>query len=117
MARGRGKKKGKTGQQYMGVGDDNVGIAVPNNNETISGDGNDNIMDENRNNEGGKDAGNDANAVLGKFSDCDNGDGHNLDCIVISNGGNASNDVGNSPVIGKAVGGRNSNLREEVTTM
>jgi hypothetical protein len=41
MARGR-KKKGKTGQQSMGGGDDNVGIAVPNNNnETISGDGND----------------------------------------------------------------------------
>jgi hypothetical protein len=39
MARGR-KKKGKTGQQSMGGGDDNVGIAVPNNNEPNSSDGN-----------------------------------------------------------------------------
>ncbi len=37
----------------MGGGDDKVGIAVPNNNETISGDGNDNVLDENRNNEEG----------------------------------------------------------------
>ena len=35
----------------MRGGDDNVGIAVPNNNEAISGDGNDNVLDENRNNE------------------------------------------------------------------
>jgi hypothetical protein len=89
----------------MGGGDDNVGIAVPNNNETISGDGNDNVMDENRNNEGGNDIGNDAN-VVGKSFDGDNGDGHNLDGIVNSNGGNDSNDVGNPPVIGKAVGER-----------
>ncbi len=34
----------------MGGGDYNVGIAVPNNNETNSGDGNDDVMDENRNN-------------------------------------------------------------------
>ena len=60
MARGR-KKKQKTGQQSKGGGDDNVGIGVPNNPETNSGDGNDNGLDENRNNEGGKDVGNDAN--------------------------------------------------------
>jgi hypothetical protein len=82
MARGR-KKKGKTGQQSMGGRDDNVGIAVPNNNETISGDGNDNVLDENRNTEGGNDVGNDAN-IVGKSSDGDNGDGDNCDGIVNS---------------------------------
>ncbi len=87
----------------MGGGDDNVGTAVPNNPETNSGYGNDNVMDENRNNEGGKDVGNDAN-VVGKSSDCDNGVGDNLDDIVNSNGGNDSNYVGNLPVSGDAVG-------------
>ncbi len=95
----------------MGGDDDIVGIAVPNNNETINGDGNDNVMDENRNNERGKDIGNDANVVLGKSSDGDNGDGHNCDGIVNSNGGNDSNDVGNPPVIGKAVGGRKKKVK------
>ncbi len=94
----------------MGGGDDNVGIAVPNNNETISSDGNDNIMDENRNNEGGKDIGDDAN-VVGKSSDGDNCDGHNLDGIVNSNGGNDSNYVGKLPVIGKAVGERKKKVK------
>ncbi len=95
----------------MGGCDDNVGIAVPNNNETISGDGNDNVMDENQNNEGGKDVGNDTNVVLGKSSDGDNGDGHNPDGIVNSNGGNDSNDVGNPPVIDTAVGGRKKKVK------
>jgi hypothetical protein len=45
-------------QQSKGGGDDNVGIGVPNNSETNSSDGNDNCLDENRNNEGGKDVGN-----------------------------------------------------------
>ncbi len=94
----------------MGGGDDNVGIAVPTNNEIISGDGNDNIMDENRNNEGGNNVGDDAN-VVGKSSDGDNGDGHNLDGIVNSNGGNDSNDVGNPPVIGKALGERKKKVK------
>ncbi len=67
----------------MGGRDDNVGIAVPNNNETISGDGNDNVLDENRNTEGGNDVGNDAN-IVGKSSDGDNGDGDNCDGIVNS---------------------------------
>jgi hypothetical protein len=40
----RKKKEGRTGQQSTGRCDDNVGIAVPNNNETISGDGNDNVL-------------------------------------------------------------------------
>ncbi len=62
MARGR-KKKQKTGQQSKGGSDDNVEIGVPNHNETNSSDGNDNVLDENRNNEGGKDVGNDANVV------------------------------------------------------
>ncbi len=86
----------------MGGVDDNLGIAVPNNNETISGDGNDNVMDENRNNEGGNNIGDDAN-VVGKSSDGDNGDGDNCDGIVNSNGGNDSNYVGNLPVSGDAV--------------
>ncbi len=45
MASGR-KKKGNTGQQPMGGGDDNVGTAAPNNPETNSGNGNDNVLDE-----------------------------------------------------------------------
>ncbi len=89
----------------MGGGDDNVGIAVPNNNETNSADGNDNVTDENRNNEGGKDVCNDTN-VVGKSSDSYNGVGDNLDGIVNSNGGNDSNYVGNLPVSGDAVGER-----------
>ncbi len=89
----------------MGGGGDNIGIAVSNNNETISGDGSDNVLDENRNNEGGKDVGNDAH-VVGKSSDGDNGDGDNCDGIVNSNGGNDSNYVGNLPVSGEAVGER-----------
>ncbi len=109
MVRGR-KKKGKTGQQSMEGGDDNVGIAVPNNNETISGDGNDNVLDENRNNEGGNNVGNDAN-VVGKSSDGDNGDGDNIDGIVNSNGGNDSNYVGNPPVSSEAVGERKKKVK------
>ena len=89
----------------MGGGDDNVGIAVPNNNETISGDGNDNVMDENRNNEGGNNIGDDAN-VVGKSSDGDNGDGDNSDGFVNSIGGNDSNYVGNPPDSGDAVSER-----------
>ncbi len=94
----------------MGGGDDKVGIAAPNNNETNSGNGNDNVMDENRNNEGGKDVGNDAN-VVGKSPDGDNGVGDNLDGIVNSNGGNDSNHVGNLPVSGDAVGERNKKVK------
>jgi hypothetical protein len=111
MARGR-KKKGKTGPKSMGGGDDNVGIAVPNNNETISsdGDGNDNVLDENRNHEGGNNVGNDAN-VVGKSSDGDNGDGDNCDGIVNSNGGNDSNYVGNLSVSGEAVGERKKKVK------
>ncbi len=93
----------KTGQQSKGGCDDNLGLDVPNNNETNSGDGNDNVLDENRNNEGGKDIGNDAN-VVGKSCDGDNGDGDNSDGIVNSNGGNDSNDVGNPPASGDAFG-------------
>jgi hypothetical protein len=96
----------------MGGGDDNVGIAVPNNNDTISGDGNDNVLDENRNNEGGKDVGDDA-IIVGKCSDGDNGDGDNCDGIVNSNGGNDSNYVGNLPVSGEAVGERKKTVKTE----
>ncbi len=94
----------------MGGGDDNVGIAVPNNNETISGDGDDNVLDENRNNEGDNNVGNDAN-VVGKSSDGDDGDGDNCDGIVNSNGGNDSNYVGNLPVSGVAVGERKKKVK------
>ncbi len=94
----------------MGGGDDNVGIAVPNNNETISGDGNDNVMDENRNNEGGNNVADDAN-VVGKSSDGDNGDGDNCDSIVNSNGGNDSNYVGNLPVSGDTVSERKKKVK------
>ncbi len=86
----------KTGQQSKGGGDNNVGLDGPNHNETNSGDGNDNILDENRNNEGGKDICDDANNV-GKSCDGDNGDGDNDDGIVNTIGGNYSNDVGNPP--------------------
>ncbi len=94
------------GQQPMGGGDDNVGIAVPNNNETISGEGTDDVMDENRRNEGGNNVGDHDANVVGKSSDGDNGDGDNLDGIVNSNVGNDSNDVGNLPVNGDDVGER-----------
>ncbi len=94
----------------MGGGDDNVGIAVPNNNETISGDGNDNVLDENRNNEGGNNVGDEAH-VVGKSSDGDIGDGDNCDSIVNSNGGNDSNYVGNLPVSGEAVHERKKKVK------
>ncbi len=111
MARGR-KKKQKTGQQSKGGGDDNVAIGVPINPETNSGDGNDNVLDENRNNEGGKDVGNDAN-VVGKSLDGDNGDGDNSDGFVNSIGGNDSNYIGNPPVSGDAVGERRKKVKTE----
>ncbi len=94
----------------MGGGDKNVGIAVTNNNETISGDGNDNVLDENRNNEGDKDV-SDGTNVVGKSSDGDNCDGDNCDGIVNSNGGNDSNYVGNLPVSGEAVGERKKKVK------
>ncbi len=90
----------------MGGGDANVGIAVPNNPETNSGDCNDNVLDENRNNEFQKDVGNDA-SVVGKSSDGDNGDGDNSDGFVNSIGGNNNSYVGNPPVSGDAVGEKN----------
>ncbi len=102
MARGR-KKKQKTGQQSKGGGDDNVGLDVPNHNKTNCSDGNGNVLDENRNNEGGNDVCNDANNIC-KFCDGDNGDGDNSDGIVNNIGGNDSNDVGYPPDSGEAVG-------------
>ncbi len=85
--------------QSKGGGVDNLGLHVPINNETNISDGNDDVHDENKNNEEGKDVGNDAN-VVGKSSDSDNGDGDDSDGFVNSNGGNDSNDVGNHlPVV------------------
>ncbi len=99
------KKKVKTGQQSKGGGDDNLGLDVPINNKTNISDGNDDVLDENRNNEGGKDVGDDTN-VVGKSSHGDNGDGDNSDGYVNSKGGNDSNDVGYPPDSGDAVGER-----------
>jgi hypothetical protein len=99
------KKKVKTGQQFMGGGDNNVGLDVPNHNVTYSGDGNDDVINENRNSEGGKDVCGDANDV-GKSCDGDNGDGENSYRIVNNIGGNDSNDVGKPPDSGDAVGER-----------
>ncbi len=93
MARGR-KKKGKTGQQSKGGGDDNVGLDLPKHNETNCDDDNDDVLDKNRNNEGGNDVCDDANNV-GKSCDGDNGNGDNSDCIVNNIGGNDSNDEPN----------------------
>ncbi len=104
MARGR-KKKGKAGQQSKGGGDNNVGLDVPNHDKTNSGDGNDDVLDGSRNNEGGNDICNDANNV-GKSCDGDNGDGDKSDGIVNNNGGNDSNDVGYPPDSGDTVGER-----------
>jgi hypothetical protein len=115
------KRKWKTGQQSKGGGDDNVGLDVPNNNETNIGDDNEDVLDENKNNGEGKYIGNDAN-VVGKSSDGDNGDGDNSNGIVNSIGGNDSNDVGNPPVSGDAVGEKkkliqDSNLKGDVTAI
>ncbi len=96
------KRKVKTGQQFKGGGDDNVRLDVPNHNVTYRGDGNDNVLDENRNNEAGKDVCNDANN-FGKSCYGDNGDGENSDGIINNIGGNDSNDVGNPPDSGHAV--------------
>jgi hypothetical protein len=104
------QKKVKTGQQSKGGGDDNLGLDVPINNETNIGDGNDDVLDENRNNEGGKDVGDDAN-VVGKSSDGDNGDSNNSDGFVNINGGNDSNDVRNPPASGDAVGERKKKVK------
>ena len=57
------RKKVKPGQHFKGGGDDNLRLDVPINNETNIGDGNDDVLNENRNNEGGKDVGNDANVI------------------------------------------------------
>ncbi len=93
----------KTGQQFKGGGDYNVGLDVPNHNVTYRGDGNSNVLDENRNNEVSKDVCDDGNNV-GKSCDGDNGDGENSDGIVNNIGGNDSNDVGNPPDSGDAYG-------------
>jgi hypothetical protein len=95
----------KTGQQSTGRGYDNVGLDVPYHNETNSGDSSDGVLDENRNNEGGRDVCNEANNV-GTFSDADNGDGDTSDGIVNNIGGNDSNDVGNPPASGDAISER-----------
>ncbi len=108
---GERKKKVKTGQQYKGGGDNNLELHELNYDVTYrSGDGNDNVLDENINNEGGKDVCNDTNNV-GKSFDGDNGDGGNSDSIVNCNGGNDSNDVGNPPDSGDVVGERKKKVK------
>jgi hypothetical protein len=78
---GKRKKKVKKRQHSKRGGDNNVGLDVPNHSETYSSDGNDNDLDENRSNEGGKDF---CNIDVGKSSDGDNGDDDNSDGIVNS---------------------------------
>ncbi len=95
----------KTGEQSKGGGDSNVGLDGSNHNETNSGDGNDNDLDKNRKNEGGKDVGNDANDV-GKSCEGDNSDG-----IVNNIGGNDSNDIGNPPASDDAVSERKKKVK------
>ncbi len=101
------KTEVKTGQHSIGGGDDNVGFDRPYHRKTNSGDGYDNVLDENKNNEGCKDVCNDANNVC-TFCDADNGDGDNSDGIVNNIGGNDSNDVVNPPDSGDAFGEVNS---------
>ncbi len=110
---GERKKKVKTGQQSKGGGDNNVGLDVPNHNVTYSGDGNDDVLGENRNNEAGKDVCNDGNDV-GKSCDGDNGDGESSDGIVNNIGGNDSNDVINPPDSGSAFG---QNMEQSLFTI
>ncbi len=107
---GERKKKVKTGQQFKGGGDNSLELHEFNHNATYSGDGNDNVIEENINNEGSKTVCNDANNV-GKSFDGDNGDGDNSDDIVHNIGGNDSNDVGNPPDSGDAVGERKKKVK------
>ncbi len=104
------KKKVKTGQQSKGGGDDNLKLDVPINNETTIGDGNDDVLDENRSNGGGKAICNDSNDV-GKSSDGDNGDGDNTDGFVNSISGNDSNDIVHPPDSDDAVGERKKKVK------
>jgi hypothetical protein len=104
---GERKKEVKTGQQSIGGGDNNVGLDVPYRHETNNDDSYDNVLDENRNNEGGKDICDDVNDV-GTFCDADNGDGDNSDGIINNIGSNDSNDVVNPPDSGDAFGEVNS---------
>jgi hypothetical protein len=97
----------KTGQQSIGRGDDNVGVDGPNHDETNSGDGYDNVLDENRNNEGGKDICNDDN-VVGKTCDGNNGGGDNRNASVNNICGNDSTDVVIPPDSADAFGEVNS---------
>ncbi len=71
---------------------DNIQVDGPNHDETNSNDGYDNVLDENRNNEGGKDVCNDHN-VVGETCDGDNGDDDNRNGSVNNIGGNDSTDV------------------------
>ncbi len=91
----------------MGRGDDNVGVDEPNHDKTNSGDGYDNVLDENRNNEGGKDVCNYDN-VVGATCDGDNGDCDNRNGSVNNIGGNNSTDVVIPPDSGDAFGEVNS---------
>ncbi len=94
----------------------NVGLDVPYHNEVNSGDGYANDLDENRNNEGGKDVCSDANDV-GTFCDADNGDGDNSDGIVNNICGNDSNDVGNTPASGDSVVERKKEVKTGLQSM
>ncbi len=103
------KEKGSENRPaiYWRGGDNNVGLDVPYHHKTNSGDGYDDVLDENKNNEGGEDICDDANNV-GTFCDGDKGDGDNSDGNVNNIGGNDSNEVVNPPDSGDAFGENNS---------
>ncbi len=82
----------KTGLQSKGGGDNNVGVDGPNHDDTNRGDGYDNVLDENRNDDGGKDIWDDNN-VVGETCDGDNGDGDNRNGSVNNIGDNDSTEV------------------------
>ncbi len=86
------KKKVKTGLKSKGGCDDNVGVDGPNHDNTNSGDGYDHVVDENRNDNGGKDVWDDNN-VVGETCDGDNGDGDNKNGSVNNIGDNDSCEV------------------------
>jgi hypothetical protein len=93
----------KTGLQSKGGGDDNVGVDGPNHDDTNRGDGYDNVLDDNRNDDGGKDIWDDDD-VVGKTCDGDNGDGDNRNGSVNNIGDNGSTEVAIPPDRGDAIG-------------
>jgi hypothetical protein len=88
---GERKKQVKPGLKSKGD-DDNVGVDGPNHDDTIRGDDHDNILDENRNDDQGKDIWDDDN-VVDKTCDGDNGHGDNRNDRVNNIGDNDNTEV------------------------